>query len=789
MDATNVGSTAMDIEAVLAQAGKLRSAGRLEEAIRHYLAVLDHRPAHRPALKPALQLLHRQGDMQGAEQVMRNARNTEPQSPDLQKFCGDVYRHFGSVNRALSHYRQALRLRPAYPEAHLDLGALLALQGQHEKASTHYRKALDVRPDFTEAGVNLAICLTRLGKAAQAVPLLGRILDQHPDFFEARLACGQALAALGRQQDAIPHLEAAVRLRPGMAGPLNTLGMTLRAIGHAGAAVACFREALRLVPDNSDAMQNLAAMLLEKRQHGEAELLLARNLQLRPDDAAAHYAMGFFLDWTGRKQEARGCYHKALALDPQHIGARWGTTMSWLRVLYGSEADIERSRRKYERGLRDLETVIDFGNPEAVAMAERAILAHLPFLLPYQGRNDAVLQQRYGRLVTHVMASRYPGFTAPLADVSLDAGDRIRVGFVSACFHDHSNWKVPIRGWVENLDRTEFELYGYYTRAHRDASTARAEAAFDRFIHWQGLEQMAATIRSHRLHAVIFPEIGMSGEILCLAAMRLAPVQCVSWGHPVTSGLPGIDYFLSSDAMEPAGADQDYSETLVRLSGLSIHYTPLEPLAAAPDRAAFGLADDAVVYLCTQSLSKYLPQYDVLFPAIARQVPRARFVFIAHRGAEQITALFRNRLHGAFAESGLEAERHVTVLPVQDPARYQALNRLADIYLDSIAWSGCNTALEAIGQGLPVITACLPGQRMRAYHCRAILETMAMPDHIAITLADYIRLAVAAGLDPGWRAAARDRILANREHLYRDAGCIRALEAFLRSAVRQFTRN
>ena len=50
-----------------------------------------------------------------------------------------------------------------------------------------------------------------------------------------------------------------------------------------------------------------------------------------------------------------------------------------------------------------------------------------------------------------------------------------------------------------------------------------------------------------------------------LASLRLAPAQATSWGHPTTSGLPSIDYFLSSELMEPPNADEHYTERLIRL--------------------------------------------------------------------------------------------------------------------------------------------------------------------------------------------------------------------------------
>ena len=69
--------------------------------------------------------------------------------------------------------------------------------------------------------------------------------------------------------------------------------------------------------------------------------------------------------------------------------------------------------------------------------------------------------------------------------------------------------------------------------------------------------------------------------VVMLAALWLAPIQCASWGHPDTTGLPTIDYFLSGELMEPPDADEHYTERLVRLPNLAIYYEPLE-LASLP---------------------------------------------------------------------------------------------------------------------------------------------------------------------------------------------------------------
>ena len=79
-------------------------------------------------------------------------------------------------------------------------------------------------------------------------------------------------------------------------------------------------------------------------------------------------------------------------------------------------------------------------------------------------------------------------------------------------------------------------------------------------------------------------------------------MQCNSWGHPDTSGFPTLDYYLSSDLMEPPDGQDHYTERLVRLPNLSIYYEPIDLQPVALDRADLGLRSTATVYWCGQSL-------------------------------------------------------------------------------------------------------------------------------------------------------------------------------------------
>jgi protein O-GlcNAc transferase len=296
------------------------------------------------------------------------------------------------------------------------------------------------------------------------------------------------------------------------------------------------------------------------------------------------------------------------------------------------------------------------------------------------------------------------------------------------------------------------------------------------------LDAWRRTILDDAPHVLIYPEIGMDKVSAQLAGQRLAAVQCVSWGHPVTSGFPTMDYFISSDLMEPAGAADHYGEQLVRLPHLSIHYEPSDVPPATTDRAQLGLRGDAVVYWCGQSLPKYLPQYDGVFARIAAEVRGSQFVFIEFAGGSRVTAMFQSRLKRAFKAVGLDAGDHCVFLPRLAPDGFVAAIGQCDVVLDSIGWSGCNSILESLVHDLPIVT--FTGEMMRGRHAAAILQRMGIGETTARTIDDFVSIAGALGNSPAKRSEISARIADGKHRLYRDRDCIAALEAFLDRAVR-----
>lgn len=249
----------------------------------------------------------------------------------------------------------------------------------------------------------------------------------------------------------------------------------------------------------------------------------------------------------------------------------------------------------------------------------------------------------------------------------------------------------------------------------------------------------------------------------------------------MTSGLPTIDHFLSSDLMEPDHADVHYSEHLVRLPNLGNCYEFPDIPDVARSEAHPSEEDGEIVYLCSQSLFKLLPQYDALYARIAAQVPNSRFWFIAHR-SDFVTNQFKERLARAFSRQNLAADEHCVIHRRMNYSDFLALNQRADVALDSVLWSGHNSTFDAIACGLPVVT--LPGPMMRGRHSYGILKMIGVEDTIARDEDQYVELAVRLAKDDKWRKRVANKVEEAKSRAFNDETPVRALEDFLEGACR-----
>jgi CRISPR-associated protein Csy1 len=160
--------------------------------------------------------------------------------------------------------------------------------------------------------------------------------------------------------------------------------------------------------------------------------------------------------------------------------------------------------------------------------------------------------------------------------------------------------------------------------------------------------------------------------------------------------------------------------------------------------------------LVPQSLFKLHPDGDAVLAAIAAGAPRVQLVCFAPERAPWWER-FHARLQRAFAARGLDLDRHLLQLPLGSRERYLQVNRACDLMLDSLHWSGGNTALDALCSGLPLVTC--PGRFMRGRQSLAMLARLELAGALSCA-------------DPATQAARVLQLLADGDERRELAGAI-----------------
>jgi len=712
-----------------------------------------------------------------------------------------IYYQKSEYEKALQAITNCLKINPSVGLHYLSLGLILEKLENFSEASKMYAQAIELNPQLVIAYNNLGNLWEREGKIGEAEAIYRQAIDFNDSHFLAYVNLGNILIKQEKIEEAIEIYQKALRLQPHNPYILEQLaqawatnhqldkyelykGYTNYYQGKYLEAISHFKNFLSFKTGDVELYLSLAQCYKNLNQEAEVIEICQEALTIYPYQVNIY---GWFirtLQNFGRVEEAINIVNRDQELNPHNLFLK--RVNQWiLPVIYEQPEEIEFYRERYSKYLDELIEATnissDFSDRRSVKAYE-ASQYETNFYLQYQGKNDLELQKKYGNWLHKVLATKFPQFGEPLPKRK---NEKIRIGYISAYFRNHTIAHLT-KGWLKKAKRNVFEIYCYYTDSQNDYLTQECKSYSDVFYYLpEDLETACQQIIKDQLQIIIYPTLGLRSDTrtLSLAALRLAPVQCVSWGHPVTTGLPTIDYFLSSDLMEPEKGEEDYSEKLIRLPNLSIYYSQPELPKSPKKRQDFQFNEEDIIYLSCQSLYKYLPQYDYIFAAIAQKVTMAKFAFIVSHISDSITEKFKQRLQRAFAIYHLNSEDYCIFLPRLTQEDYMNVNLLSDVYLDTLDWSGGNTTLHAITCNLPVVTC--RGQLMRSRHSYAMLKMMDITETIAQNETEYINIAVGLGLDLQWRDQIKQKTTENKLCLYEDDACIKALEQFFRQVVEE----
>jgi Flp pilus assembly protein TadD len=755
---------AATVPALLDAALALQRRGAAGEAQRLYRQVLVLDPGQGDGWHLLGLLAMAGGRPQQALVPMVRAVASRPEVPSFAVSLGTLVRTGGAPEAALACYCRALMLDPASIPALTGLAQALAALDQADQAAAAYVRVLAADPGQTVARHNLGLLLLRQGRGEQALACLLPLARARPTDAEVRFLLGTVAADLGWDDAAIRCYRQALALAPDLIGALVNLGGLSHRRGQTDLAEPLLRRAALADPERPEAFANLGRMLSECGRFATALPWLRHAAALVPGAAWIHHDLALALRGSGG--DPTPACRRALALEPGRVDSRLLAVHALLPIVAPDQAAAE------DAVVRHRAAVTALGDLDLRPALCREAGIVLPFFLAYRAGDHRDTLSRLGDLAA--------GPPAPALLRRRSSGP-VRLGVVGAQFRRHPVWDVVLKGLVRHLDDSRFALTLYHTAAGGDGETrAAAERAAAFHAGPRSVARWVEVITADQPDVLFYPEVGMDPVVFALASRRLAPVQAAGWGHPITTGLPTVDLFLSGDLLEGPGAGPHYRERLIRLPGTGA-CTSADSLTRALAPADSG---GPVRFALCQTPFKFDPRFDPLYAAIAREAGPCQFFLTRDAKYPWASDRVLARLQRAFAAVGLDPDHHLVMVPWQAPDRFASFLAAMDIYLDCPAFSGFTTAWQAVHAGLPVLT--LDGAFLRQRLAGGLLRRIGLADGIARDADSYVATAVRWAQDCRNRAMWRDRralLQAQAPQADDDLAVVRAFEQTLLAAV------
>lgn len=613
-----------------------------------------------------------------AAEVVRRCAALGERSAALENLYGRALVARGDLTGAEGAFLRSHALDPSDPRPLSNLGNLLAARGETEGALARYREALTLRPDAPRTLVNYGIALAATGLHADAKDAFERALALEPGLANARIGLARAVGQLEGPAQALASIEAASRASPASAPLLAELGGVLTGLGRLDEAIGPLERAAAASPGDPAILATLGGCLRQRGELSRAVGALRSAIERRPMEARFHVSLGLALGELGESHAA---------VDELAVAERL------------SRHDPEVGSALLAAMLHD-----DRQTAASLGAASRA----------------------WGERVTSRAPSAAPGRASR-------AGDRLRVGYLSAHFRTHVIMNF-LSGVLAAHDRERFDFVLLSCGESADGVTEQLRRDYP-LSDLRGLSDEAFRGAVRALDLDVLVELdghtGSASETrLAALATKVAPVQVSYLGYPSSTGLASFDYRLTDELADPPGSEAEFVEQLHRLPSCAWAYTPfvrLDPGERVP-------GGRGTVFGCFSRLEKIGEETLRAWRRILERCPDAALVLKARALRDEGA---RARVLGVL---GAEVSARVELRPwVGTLVEHYESYRSVDVALDTFPYNGTTTICDALFMGVPMVSRY--GETSASRVGRALLTTAGLGHLAAPTFDAYVELA------------------------------------------------
>ena len=723
-------------------------------------------------MNPQLQLMLRQamqyfqqGHLANAEQVLRSFMYLKPKDFDAEHLLAIVYASQGKHQNAIQHYKNALAIIPNNPSALSNYGSSLSAIGQNQQALIAFKKALKIYPNDPDFWCNTANTLCDLGRYEEALIHYERAITLNPAYSQAYTNYGKALFDLNRHAESLIYFDRALGIDPNSLECLVNKGEALRELKRFNEALACEKKVIEINPAYAEVWSNVGNILRQLKRYDEAIAHYDKAISLRPDYAEGWSNKGILLNQLKRYDEAIAHYDKAISLRPDYAEgwsnkgillnqlkrydeaiAHYDKALSLKPYIPMISGDLLHTRMKIcsWSGLEGFLNKIS----KKVALNEEVASPFLPLALS----GDSLLHKKWAEIFTQHKFPFNP-LLGPLPKHS--RGQRIRVGYFSADFHNHATAYLMAE-LFELHNKNQFELIGFsFGPSANDEMRKRLEGSFDQFIEVSGKSDMEIAKLSRDLNIDIAVDLkGFTEDSRTdIFSFRAAPIQVNYLGYPGTMGADYIDYIIADKTLIPVESQSCYQEKVIYLPN-SYQVNDRKRLISDRkfSRQELGLPESGFVFCCFNNNFKIQPTTFASWMRILKAV-EGSVLWLFQDNAWAVKNLKQEASnHGIDSNRLVFAER-------MSPSEHLARHRQADLFLDTLPYNAHTTSSDALWTGLPILT--LIGESFAGRVTASLLNAIGLPELITHTSQEYESLAIELGEKPQKLAAIKKRLSQN----------------------------
>ncbi|MCD7879501.1 MAG: tetratricopeptide repeat protein [Candidatus Gastranaerophilales bacterium] len=255
---------------------------------------------------------------------------------------GDIYKIFNRPEKAISFYKEALRINPDDNDVHLKLARTYeqvndfnsslneysyALDSSNDKEDILssleriWQKKVDESPKDAEAHANLGVIYQKEKRYQEAMKEYMQAEQLNPANINTKINIGTLYQEQKKYDSALNTYNSILQSQPKNTKVLVYKAECLKALKKNEEAVAIYKTALNLEPSDSSIKAALFELLKDTMSTDDVLDFLYKNVQNSPMDADSYYELAYELHKAGKLDDAIVYYNQTIKLNKKKIDA------------------------------------------------------------------------------------------------------------------------------------------------------------------------------------------------------------------------------------------------------------------------------------------------------------------------------------------------------------------------------------------------------------------------------------------------------------------------------------